>query len=159
MRFITASDLPGIYSDAVRGSGATEAELGELAQRILAGTNGLDFQRLGGKSFSAADQFELLTLAVGRFAEGRKLKFPLATRGLLGPDGTAPTNDRPITPSTCKNPSSERNAVTVNFAAPRDCPGQRATTNAVTSAATKPLRSSSPPPVSRPARNGRTACT
>jgi hypothetical protein len=33
-------------------------------------------------------------------------------------DGTAPTNERPIKPSPCKNPSSERSAVTVSLAAP-----------------------------------------
>ncbi len=92
VRFITASDLPGIYPDAVRRAGVTEAELGELARRILTGTNGLNFQLVGGKSFSVADQFELLTLAVAQFSETKKLAFPILARGLLGPDSAAPTN-------------------------------------------------------------------
>jgi hypothetical protein len=66
VRFITASDLPQIYPDAVRTEGATEPELAELAQRILGrGENGVDFQTIGKKAFSLADQFELLALAVG----------------------------------------------------------------------------------------------
>ena len=93
VRFITASELPAIYLDAVRTDGVTEMELSELARRIVArGTNGLDFEVISGKAFSVADQIEILTLAVGRIAEGAKPKFPLVARGLLGPDNLPPTN-------------------------------------------------------------------
>jgi hypothetical protein len=93
VKFVTASDLPAMYPDRVRMDGATEQELSELAQRILVrGTNGVDFQVIGKKAFSAADQFELLTLAVGQLIDGKKLKFPLPTRGLLGPDNVPPAS-------------------------------------------------------------------
>ena len=91
VRFITASELPAIYPDAVRTVGATEAELTELARRLLLNDGrSADFQVIGGKSFSVADQFELLTRAVAQTAEGRKVKFPLVARGLLGPDNPPP---------------------------------------------------------------------
>jgi hypothetical protein len=87
VRFVTASDLPTIYSDSVRTEGATERELDELAKRILHGaTNALNFQVVEEKAFSVADQFELFTLAVSELAAGKKLKLPLIARGLIGPD-------------------------------------------------------------------------
>src|SRR5882762_525161 len=86
-RFVTASDLPTIYSDTVRTEGATERELDELAKRILnSATNALNFQIVEKKAFSLADQFELFTLAVSELAAGKKPKLPLIARGLLGPD-------------------------------------------------------------------------
>ena len=86
-RFVTASDLPTIYSDSVRTEGATERELDELAKRILNGTsNALNFQLVAKKAFSVADQFELFTFAVSDLSAGKKLKLPLITRGLFGPD-------------------------------------------------------------------------
>ena len=91
MRFVTASDLPAIYPDAVRTDGATENELAELARRILnRDATGVDYQEIGKKAFSLADQFELLTLAVGEQIDGKKPKFPIAARGLLGPDNAPP---------------------------------------------------------------------
>jgi len=100
VRFVTASDLPAIYPDSVRNEGATREELAEVAQRILKReAPGVDFQSIGGKSFSLADQFELLALAVGEQLDGRKPKFPLVSRGLLGPDNSPPitTKDQRIT--------------------------------------------------------------
>ena len=91
VRWVTAADLPGIYSDAVRSEGVTQAELNELVQRILAnGTNGLEFQKIGSKAFSVADQFEVLTLAVAELIDGKSQKFPLKSRGLFGPDNAPP---------------------------------------------------------------------
>jgi hypothetical protein len=92
VRFITASELPSIYPDAVRHEGASEAELAELAQRILNRSEAaVDLQVIGQKAFSLADQFELLTLAVGQYLDGQKPKLPLVARGLLGPDNAPPT--------------------------------------------------------------------
>jgi len=107
VRFITASELPQIYPDAVRTEGATEQELEELAQRILKRDgNGVDLQMIGKKAFSLADQFELLALAVGEQLDGTKVQFPVIARGLLGPDGVPPTRTeeqdsghRSLTPS------------------------------------------------------------
>ena len=91
IRFVTASDLPSIYPDLVRSEGASAEDLTELARRILnRGTNGLDFQVIGGKSYSVADQFELLTMAVGRLIDGQRLEFPLTAKGLFGPDNPPP---------------------------------------------------------------------
>lgn len=91
VKFVTASELPAMYPDTVRASGATEPELAELVRRILnRGTNGVDFQVIGKKAFSVADQFELLAVANGEIIEGKKLKFPLATKGLFGPDSLPP---------------------------------------------------------------------
>jgi hypothetical protein len=89
VRFVTASDLPAIYPDAVRREGASEAELSELVQRIA---SGLDFQVVGQKAFSIADQFEMFSVAVAQLIEARKVKFPVAVNGLLGPDSLPPTN-------------------------------------------------------------------
>ncbi len=91
VRFVTASELPALYPDLVRTEGATERELDELTRRIVAGgTNGLDFQLVGKKAFSVADQFELLTAALSALIEGRASKFPLIAKGVFGPDGLAP---------------------------------------------------------------------
>jgi hypothetical protein len=87
VRFVTASDLAGIYSDSVRTEGATERELDELARRILnRATNVLNFQFVEKKAFSVADQFEFFTFAVSELAAGKKLRLPLIARGLFGPD-------------------------------------------------------------------------
>src|SRR5262245_1145385 len=76
VRFVTATDLPTIYPDAIRAQGATEQDLAEIAVRLSAGS-GVDFLVLGDHTFSAADQFELLTAAVCSQIEGKKLRFPL----------------------------------------------------------------------------------
>ncbi len=93
VRWITASDLPGLYPDLVRSEGASEADLDELARRIRdAGGTGLDYQRVGSRAYSVADQFELLTLALNELISGRPLKFPLIGNGLLGPDSPPPAS-------------------------------------------------------------------
>jgi len=85
VRFITAGDLPLIYPDAVREEGISEEDLAEIASRLIAGrTNGVDFQVIGNRAYSAADQFELLALAVGKQIAGQPPRFPLRARGLLG---------------------------------------------------------------------------
>lgn len=89
VRFITASQLPAIYADALRTEGVTEAELEQLAKKLLdQPAVGIDFQIVGNKSVSPADQFELLTLAVGDLIEGKQTKFPLVAKGILGPDSS-----------------------------------------------------------------------
>jgi len=91
VRFITASELPLIYPDAVRREGATAAELAEIAQQIVnRPAAAVDCQVIAGKAFSLADQFELLTLAVGSRLEGNQPRFPLVAHGLLGPDNVPP---------------------------------------------------------------------
>jgi hypothetical protein len=94
VRFVTASELPLIYPDAVRSEGATEQDLADIAQRILnRPETGLDYQSVGKKAFSVADQFELLTLAVGQQLDGKKPAFPMVAHGLLGPDNVPPVRN------------------------------------------------------------------
>lgn len=91
IRFVTASDLPKIYPDPVRVPGVSAEELAELAGRLVAsGRSGIDFQVIGNRACSVADQFELLTLAVGELIDGKTIHFPLTTKGLLGPDNPPP---------------------------------------------------------------------
>src|SRR3989454_553556 len=78
VRFVTAGDLPQLYPDRARTDGASEQDLLEMAQRITSsGVTNLDFQVLGNRAYSLADQFELLAVAVSRLIEGRALTFPL----------------------------------------------------------------------------------
>jgi hypothetical protein len=87
VRFVTASDLPLIYPDAVRSTGASEKDLAELASRLTTpGTASVDFQVIEDRAYSAADQFEILTEAMAQLIAGRKPRWPLKAKGLLGPD-------------------------------------------------------------------------
>jgi len=89
-RWITASDLPTLYPDLVRTEGATQDDLDELAKRIINGsTDGLDYQRIGARVYSVADQFELLTLALNDAMASHAVVFPLRAGGLMGPDAPA----------------------------------------------------------------------
>ena len=91
LRFVTASDLPAIYPDAVRLAGASEQDLGAIAARLaVPGLTGVDAQAIEQRAYSAADQFGLLTAAVSQLIAGRKLRFPLAGAELLGPDQAPP---------------------------------------------------------------------
>ncbi len=107
VRFVVASDLPLIYADAVRSTGASEDDLAEIASAIArpAGTSpvgtdalgtpppassSLDFRVLNDRAYSLADQFELLTTVVGNLLDGRKPRFSLKATGLLGPDNAPP---------------------------------------------------------------------
>ena len=99
VRFITAADLPRIYKDAVHSQGATAMELSRLANN-LANSKEVNFQTMENKSFSLADQFDLFTKACAAQIRGSKLKFPLASRTLLGPDHqTAPQTNSQSTSS------------------------------------------------------------
>jgi hypothetical protein len=89
--FITASDLPLLYPDAVRTSGASRADLAEIAAGVAGREHaGADYIVLGGKAFSLADQFEVLVGAVCQMITNTELKFPLSVKGVLGPDSAAP---------------------------------------------------------------------
>jgi hypothetical protein len=91
VRFVTAGDLPGIYPDAVRDGGASEEDLRAIAAGILAGaTSGVDYQVIGSRAYSVADQFEALTRALATLSAGGTLQFPLQCKGLLGPEAPPP---------------------------------------------------------------------
>ncbi len=92
VRFVTASDLPEIYPDAVREEGASAADLAEITARLLAGSqSGIDFQVIHGHAYSLADQFEALTCAVATLSAGEKLQFPVLCQGLFGPERPPPS--------------------------------------------------------------------
>jgi len=87
VRFVTASDLPLIYPDAVRSNGASEKDLAEIASRLTSpAATSVDFQVVKNRAYSAADQFEILTEAMAQLIAGRKPRWPLKAKGLLGPD-------------------------------------------------------------------------
>jgi hypothetical protein len=52
----------------------------------------VNFEVVDGKAYSPADQFALLAEAVGETLAGREVRFPLAVKGLLGPDGEPPAS-------------------------------------------------------------------
>jgi hypothetical protein len=75
----------------VREEGASEADLAAITARVLAGSeSGIDFQVIGGRAYSLADQFEVLTRAVATLSAGEKLQFPLLCKGLFGPESPPP---------------------------------------------------------------------
>ena len=91
VRFVTAGDLPAIYPDPLRSQGASEQDVAELASRLLSGeAKGVDLQAIGDRSYSAADQFELLTTALAKLIAGENPAFPLISKGLWGPDSPPP---------------------------------------------------------------------
>src|SRR5205807_7902574 len=93
VRFVTASDLPMLYPDELHKSGATEAELAQIAAAMLKDDfHGLDDVTIGSKVFSPADQFELLALAVAGRIDGAKPPHEgnWTAVSLLGPDAAPP---------------------------------------------------------------------
>ncbi len=91
IHFITARDLPEQYPDLLRTQGATFKDLAELALRLTS-TNAIYFQSIAGKSFSAADQFELFAMALGRALADEPVPDDLKPTGLLGPDAAPLAN-------------------------------------------------------------------
>ncbi len=94
VRFITAGDLPNLYPDLAHSTGASAADLGKIADQLVKGPEaGVNFLVIGNKAFSAADQFELLTIAVSRLLDGQAPAYPLKGAGLLGPESAAPRSE------------------------------------------------------------------
>lgn len=92
VRFVTASDLPALYPDVARSQGAAEADVAEIAQRLSdGGANGIDYQVMGNRAYSPADQFLILTRVAVRLCAGEKLEFPIPCEGVFGPDSLPPT--------------------------------------------------------------------
>jgi hypothetical protein len=87
VRFVTASDMPMLYPDAVHSTGASEKDLTEIASRLTApGATGIDFQVIENRAYSTADQFEVLAEAAAQLIAGSKPRCPLKVKGFLGPD-------------------------------------------------------------------------
>jgi hypothetical protein len=92
VKWVTAGDLPGLYPDLAHAQGATESDLDELAKRTSRGRpDGVDYQGIGPKIYSVADQFELLSRALNQVLSGQTVSFPLKTEGLMGPDAPPPS--------------------------------------------------------------------
>ncbi len=92
VRFVTASDLPELYPDEVRSSGAPEQDLNAIAAALAdPAVKALGFRRIEHRAYAPADQFELLTLAVGQLLQDKPVNCPLKAHGLLGPDAAATT--------------------------------------------------------------------
>ena len=93
VHFVTASQLPSLYPDETRSHGESRQEVLELAERLSSDrSSGIDFQRIGQKEFSAAEQFSLLCDVMAReihTAGKSDDPFTLAI-GLLGPDAEPP---------------------------------------------------------------------
>jgi hypothetical protein len=96
VRFVTAGDLTSIYPDRVRIDGALEADVAKIAANLASyGLDGVNFAIIADRSYSPADQFELLAGVMGRLIAGQRPQFPAVAKGLLGPDGAPPpANER-----------------------------------------------------------------
>jgi len=93
VKFVAACDLPGMYPDRLMTQGASLGEVLELARRLgRADVKGLDDEMIDGKTFSPADQFEILTMALARLIDGQNAaNLPaIVPDRLLGPDGPPP---------------------------------------------------------------------
>jgi hypothetical protein len=98
VRWITASELPGLYPDKVRSEGATKEDLDELARRIIRNREtGLNYESVNHRIFSLADQFELLAAAAESKALAKPLPLPIKTKGLIGPDAPPPASQETLT--------------------------------------------------------------
>jgi hypothetical protein len=94
VKFVTASQLPAIYRDGLRGEGVSGDVLLQLARRVAdAAANGIDDVRLGDQVFSPADQFDLLSVALAHAVDGPDGGTPVRTRTLLGPGSVRQEND------------------------------------------------------------------
>jgi hypothetical protein len=89
VHFITAADLPIIYRDRAMIEGVSAEELDQIAKGIHNPSLGVSFRIVNGKSFSAADQFDLLARAVDALLQNKEVQFPLIPDRILGPDSVA----------------------------------------------------------------------
>ncbi len=86
VRFVTAGDLPELYRDSVEKDGVTPEELDALARKILETPAQVNFITMGRKTFSAAEQFDLLAGSIATLLDGQKAMAPIPCRKVLGPD-------------------------------------------------------------------------
>ena len=92
VRFISATNLPPLYPDRLRSTGATAADVETICARVQRpNIAGFDYLEWDGKSFSVADQFELATTAVRDLITDGSIHFPIRTAVLAGPDNPPPT--------------------------------------------------------------------
>src|SRR5262249_45751304 len=94
VKWITASDLPVLYSDPIRTVGCMETEVDTLAGKILTQPGSLDYQIIGNRAYSLADQFEILTLATSRLVAGPTRSSTIIVGGLFGPAALPPAEPK-----------------------------------------------------------------
>jgi hypothetical protein len=82
--FVSASQLPLLYEDKLRTTGADRETLRALARSVSTSAN-ITFLKMADANFSPADQFELLTRAVASLVLSNTPAYPLRISGLLGP--------------------------------------------------------------------------
>lgn len=87
VHWITASDLPARYPDAVHSAPVSPMMVGDIAESIRTNrAHGIQVCRVGSHAFSAADQFEILVQALGAGGSVGNPSRPILCQGLLGPD-------------------------------------------------------------------------
>ncbi len=82
VRFVTATDLAGLYADAARARSFTPSDLDDLARGV---GKEISFRRFDAYALSPADQFGLLTVAAAAILDGK----PLTSVRLAELDGPA----------------------------------------------------------------------
>ncbi len=93
VKFITASDLPGLYPDRVRAEGAGVETVAHVAG-ILSSADGVGFTRdEGGLILSAADQFVVLAEYLGAAIEKGRAPGRVSVPGVLGPSEPPPATE------------------------------------------------------------------
>ena len=97
IRFVTAGELPAIYSDPVRTTATPATDLSQIASQLVAHAGeGVDFMVLGQRSYSPADEFELLALSLSRLVLKQSVESSGQIPSLLGPDGEPPVRTTPV---------------------------------------------------------------
>ena len=101
LRFVTASELPLIYPDLTRTEEVSDDDLAKVVRSLTENRQAkLDFQVIGNRSYSSADQFELLTTAMSQWVDGHEARPPLKLKGLFGPNAAPPVVSSPSEPLT-----------------------------------------------------------
>jgi hypothetical protein len=91
VHYVTASDLPRIYHDRLRESGAEASGVQDIAVRISS-ADAVDVLRdPAGEAWSASDQFGALTLFLAQAIADGHAPAHVPVPGLLGPVDTAPS--------------------------------------------------------------------
>jgi hypothetical protein len=89
VRFVTASDLPGLYPDRVRADGLGLASIEKLAG-ALSESSGVDFATVSEGVLSPADQLVALVEAVGGTIDSGSLPMRVEVASVLGPSEPPP---------------------------------------------------------------------
>jgi hypothetical protein len=92
VQFVTASDLPKLYADPARNETLPPKALISLAEAVAGGSNTVNFVKVNGNFYSAAEQLELLTRATAHLIRGNSTAAAPKLLGLFGPEAPPPQN-------------------------------------------------------------------